>query len=258
MLLLVDIGNTNITLGVAIDGQLARDWRLSSRTNMTADEFWMMLTSLLLPEKIQIEDLAGVAISSVVPSLTPTVQQAVRQRLDIPLVNVTSDLDLGITIAYEKPEDVGADRLCNAVAGYKQYGGPLVIVDFGTATTFDILSASGEYLGGIIAPGPETTTKVLHAVSAKLPAVKLEFPPNVIGRTTETSIQSGLMFGGVSMVDGLNQQLRAELGDDTRIIATGGLAKVFLPHFKTVEAIEPNLTLYGLQLIFERCRPQTK
>ena len=153
---------------------------------------------------------------------------------------------------------MGADRLCNAVAGYKQYGGPLVIVDFGTATTFDILSESGDYLGGIIAPGPETTTKVLHAVSAKLPAVKLEFPPNVIGRTTETSIQSGLMFGGVWMVDGLNQQLRAELGDDTRIIATGGLAKVFLPHFKTVETIEPNLTLYGLQLIFERCRPQAK
>ena len=149
-------------------------------------------------------------------------------------------------------------RLCNAVAGYKQYGGPLVIVDFGTATTFDVLSANGDYLGGIIAPGPETTTKVLHAVSAKLPAVKLEFPPSVIGRTTETSIQSGLMFGGVAMVDGLNQQLRAELGDDTRIIATGGLAAVFLPHFKTVEAIEPNLTLYGLQLIFERCRPQGK
>ena len=118
MLLLVDIGNTNITLGVAVDGQLTRDWRLSSRANMTADEFWMMLTSLLLPEKIRIEDLTGVAVSSVVPSLTPTVQQAVRQRLDIPLVNVTSDLDLGINIAYEKPEDVGADRLCNAVAGY--------------------------------------------------------------------------------------------------------------------------------------------
>ena len=139
MLLLVDIGNTNITLGVAVDGQLTRDWRLSSRANMTADEFWMMLTSLLLPEKIRIEDLTGVAVSSVVPSLTPTVQQAVRQRLDIPLVNVTSDLDLGVTIAYEKPEDVGADRLCNAVAGYKRYGGPLVIVDFGTATTYDVV-----------------------------------------------------------------------------------------------------------------------
>lgn len=255
MLLVVDVGNTNITLGVSVAGQLTRDWRLSSRHSMTADEFWVMLTSLLIPENIAPEDLTGVAVSSVVPSLTPTIEQAISRRLAIPVINVTSDLDLGITVAYEKPEDVGADRLCNAVAGFKKYGGPLVIVDFGTATTFDILSSAGEYLGGIIAPGPETTTKVLHAVSAKLPAVKLEFPPGVIGRTTETSIQSGLMFGGVALVDGLNRQLCAELGSNTRIIATGGLASVFLPHFETVEAIEPNLTLHGLQLIFERCRP---
>ena len=253
MLLLIDIGNTNITLGVSADGDLTHDWRLSCRAGMTGDEFWVMLSSLLAPEIITAADIDGIAMSSVVPGLSTVIESAVYRRLNAPFVNVTSKLDLGITVDYEKPEDVGADRLCNAVAGFQRYGGPLVIVDFGTATTFDILSSTGQYLGGIIAPGPETTTKVLHAAAAMLPAVKLEFPPTLVGRTTETSIQSGLMFGGVAMVDGLNRQLTAELGNDTRIIATGGLASLFLPHFNTVEAVEPNLTLIGLQLIFERC-----
>ena len=253
MLLLIDVGNTNITLGISAEGQLIHDWRLSSQTGLTSDEFWVMLSTLLTPKGISASDIDGVAMSSVVPDLSPIIETAIFQQLDASFVNVTSKLDLGITINYEKPEDVGADRLCNAVAGFQRYGGPLVIVDFGTATTFDILSAAGQYLGGIIAPGPETTAKVLHAAAAMLPAVKTEFPPSLIGRTTEASIQSGLMFGGVAMIDGLNRQLTAELGSDTRIIATGGLASLFLPHFETVETIDPNLTLIGLQLIFERC-----
>ena len=139
------------------------------------------------------------------------------------------------------------------MAGYQKYGGPLVIVDFGTATTFDIVSENGHYLGGIIAAGPETTISVLHAAAAKLPAVELQFPPNLIGTTTETSIQSGIMFGIVAMIDGLNRRLIYELGRSTKIIATGGLSAIFVASLETVELLEPNLTLDGLQSIFDRC-----
>lgn len=253
MLLLVDIGNTNITIGVAEQGRLVNDWRISTREGITSDELWVVLRMLLDSGGIDADAIRGFALSSVVPTLTPVVERLVGRRLDVPFVNVTSDLDLGLDIRYEQPQAVGADRLCNAVAGYQRYGGPLVIVDFGTATTFDVVSRDGAYQGGIIAPGPETTIAILHRAAAKLPAVELVFPESLIGRTTETSIQSGIMHGGVAMIDGINRALKRELGEDTRAIATGGLARVFLPRLETVEANEPTLTLDGLHLIFERC-----
>lgn len=256
MILLADIGNTNITIGVQQQHELSANWRLSSRVSITADELWITLKMLLDSAGIRFEQVKGFALSSVVPNLTPIVERMVQLRLQVPFVNVSSDLDLGIKILYENPWQVGADRLCNAVAGFARFGGPLVIVDFGTATTFDVISKQGEYLGGLIAPGPETTTTVLHQAAARLPKVELAFPPSIIGTTTETSIQAGLMYGGVEMIDGLNRRLRAELGEDTRIIATGGLARVFLPRLTTVERIEPDLTLEGLAMIFERCAEQ--
>jgi type III pantothenate kinase len=253
MLLLVDIGNTNITIGVSDGGQLVSDWRLSTRDGITADEFWVLLRMLLDAGRIDVDTIQGFALSSVVPNLTPIAERAVESRLKVPLVNVTSDLDLGLEVRYDNPHAVGADRLCNAVAGHARYGGPLVIVDFGTATTFDIVSRDAAYLGGIIAPGPETTIAILHAAAAKLPAVELVFPPSLIGSSTEESMQAGIMLGGVAMIDGLVRQLRGELGEDLRAIATGGLARVFFPRLETVEAVEPTLTLDGLRLIFERC-----
>ncbi len=253
MLLLVDIGNTNITIGVSNGGQLVSNWRLSTRDGITADEFWVLLRSLLETSDISFDTIEGFALSSVVPNLTPVVQRAVEKRLGVPFVNVTSDLDLGLEVRYDPPQAVGADRLCNAVAGHARYGGPLAIVDFGTATTFDIVSRDDAYLGGIIAPGPQTTIAILHAAAAKLPAVELVFPPSLIGRNTEESIQAGIMLGGVAMIDGLVRQLRNMLGEDLRAIATGGLGRVFLPRLETVEAVEPTLTLDGLRMIFERC-----
>jgi type III pantothenate kinase len=208
---------------------------------------------LLDSDGISLDSIRGLCLSSVVPSLTSIVEHLVQRRLNIPFINVTSDLDLGLEIRYDNPQTVGADRLCNAVSGYRRYGGPLVIVDFGTATTFDVISADGEYLGGIIAPGPETTIATLHAAAAKLPSVELLFPKHLIGTNTESSMQSGIMFGGVAMIDGLNRQLKKELGKGTRIIATGGLANTFFPQLETVEATEPTLTLDGLQIIFQRC-----
>lgn len=256
MILVIDIGNTNITLGLLEQRQLKARWRLHSKNAHTSDEIWIMLKMMLESEGFRLDQMQGCALSSVVPHLTPVFERMLQQRLRVPFVNVSSDLDTGIKILYENPRQVGADRICNAVAGYDKFGGPLVVVDFGTGTTFDVVTKNAEYLGGIIAPGPETTATVLHHVSAKLPRVELEFPASVIGRTTEASIQAGLMFGGVELIDGLNRRIKRELGEDTRIVATGGLANVFLPHLATVERVEPDLTLEGLGIIFERCAPR--
>ena len=258
MLLLIDIGNTNITVGVSDNSQLVADWRISTRDGTTADEFWVLLRMLFDSGSISLDSIQGLGLSSVVPSMTSIVEHLVQRRLNIPFVNVTSDLDFGLEVRCENPQTVGADRLCNAVSGYRRYGGPLVVVDFGTATTFDVVSGDGGYLGGIIAPGPETTIATLHAAAAKLPAVELLFPKSLIGTNTESSMQSGIMFGGVAMIDGLNRKLKKELGKNTRIIATGGLANVFFPQLETVEAVEPTLTLDGLRIIFQRCAPASK
>jgi len=253
MLLVADIGNTNITFGLYEQENLRAQWRLSSGVARTDDEIWILIKMLLESEGFALNQLTGFALSSVVPTLTPVFERVGAKRLKLPSVNVTADLDTGIKILYENPYQVGADRICNAVAGFARYGGPLVVVDFGTATTFDIINAKAEYLGGVIAPGPETTAEILHRAAAKLPKVALRFPPELIARTTETSIQSGLMFGGVEMVEGLNRRFKQILGPATKIIATGGLAAVLIDHLTTVEAVEPALTLDGLRLIFERC-----
>ncbi len=255
LLLLIDIGNTNITVGVTDKGSLIEDWRISTRDATTADQLWLMLRMLLDSSGLELTAIHGLALSSVVPALTSVVENLVRRRLPVPFVNVTCELDLGLEVRYENPRSVGADRLCNAVAGFHRYGGPLLVVDFGTATTFDVISHDGAYLGGIIAPGPETTIATLHAAAAALPSVELTFPSSLIGKSTETSMQSGAMFGSVAMINGLTAGLRQELGEDTKTIVTGGLAGVFFSHLESIEAVEPTLTLDGLQLIFQRCRP---
>jgi type III pantothenate kinase len=258
MILVADIGNTNVTFGLYRGSKLAASWRLSSNVARTEDEIWILIKMLCESEGFALKRLHGFALGSVVPNLTSMFLHVVEARLDVPVINVTADLDTGIKILYENPHAVGADRICNAVAGYARFGGPLIVVDFGTATTFDVVSASGEYLGGIIAPGLETAAANLHRAAAKLPKVELIFPPDLIGRTTETSIQSGLMYGGVEMIDGLNRRFRELLGAKLRIVATGGLASVLMPKLSTVERIAPHLTLEGLLLIYQRCVPKRK
>jgi type III pantothenate kinase len=256
MLLVADVGNTNITFGLFEKENIKAQWRLSSGVARTDDETWILIKMLLESEGFHLKQLDGFALSSVVPNLTPVFERFAANRLKVPVVNVTADLDTGIQILYDNPHQVGADRICNAVAGFARYGGPLVVVDFGTATTFDVITRNAEYLGGIIAPGPETTAEILHRAAAKLPKIALNFPPQLIGRNTETSMQSGLMYGGVEIVDGLNRRLKAELGPETKIIATGGLAAIFMAYLKTVESVEPALTLNGLRIIFDRCAPK--
>lgn len=254
MLLAIDIGNTQIAAGFFVEGKLVSHWRLSSRLERTEDETWILMQSICEAHGYNIQETTGVAISSVVPDMTPTYDKMARKYLSVEPVIVSHEIDTGLTILYDNPANVGADRLCNAVAGFKKFGGPLIIVDFGTATTFDVISGTGEYLGGIIAPGIETSSTVLHRRAARLPRVELRFPPKVIGSSTEASMQSGLMYGAVEMVDGIIKRINVELGRESATVATGGLARVILEKLKMVSNIDAFLTLEGLYLIYQRVR----
>lgn len=252
MLLAIDIGNTNVVIGLFQDSKLINHWRLSSTITRTADESWILIKLLFESENLSTKQVQGIAISSVVPNLTFDFATMAKTHFRINPIVVSYKLDLGIQLLYDTPETVGADRICNAVGGYFKHHGPLIIVDFGTATTFDVVAENGDYLGGIIAPSIELSASVLHQRAAMLPKVGLNFPPKVIGTTTETSIQSGLMFGGVEMVDGLVERIDEELNQTTTAIATGGLAHKLLERSRRLKIIEPYLTLEGLRLIYER------
>lgn len=258
MILVADVGNTNVTFGLFRNDKLVAHWRLSSNVARTEDETWLFIKMFCESEGFEMRRIRGFSLGSVVPNLTPVFLQVAEARLRVPAISVSAEIDTGVKILYENPGAVGADRICNAVAGYKRFGGPLIVVDFGTATTFDVISAQGEYAGGIIAPGLESSAALLHRAAAKLPKVELRFPADLIGRNTDASMQSGLMFGGVEMVDGLNRRLKEQLGPTTRIVATGGLASALMPKLSTVERIEPFLTLEGLLLIYKRCSPPSR
>ena len=253
MILVIDVGNTNITIGFFREGKLTKHWRLTSTTARTEDEIWVYIKMICLTEDINIDEVEGIAISSVVPTVSTAIARLNEKHLNVRMVEVSSEIDTGLVIKYENPRAVGADRICNAVAGFAEFGGPLVIVDFGTATTFDLVSENAEYLGGIIAPGLESAVASLHRAAAKLPQVDLAFPSKLIGVTTETSIQAGIMYGGADMIEGMIRRLKEkELSSKTRFIATGGLAELLMPELPSVEAVCPMLTLDGLVQIYQR------
>ncbi|MBN1999026.1 type III pantothenate kinase [candidate division KSB1 bacterium] len=254
MLLAIDIGNTHIAVGMFQKEKLQAHWRISSTYKRTEDETWILFKAICADYGFELSDIKGVAISSVVPDMTFIFELMVRKYLRLEPVIVHHELDLGLKICYDIPGNVGADRLCNAVAGFAKYNGPLVILDFGTATTFDVISENGEYLGGIIAPGVEMSALIMSQKAAKLPRVELSFPATVIGGSTETSIQSGLLYGTVAMIDGLIEKIHNELGKKSETVATGGLARVLLDKLKTVQYHEPFLTLDGLRLVYNRNR----
>ena len=252
MFIAIDIGNTNVVIGIYRNSELIAHWRLSSQTARTSDECWILLSSLLKSNSIEMDQVQGGIISSVVPNLTATFMQVLEDYFQHNPIIVSSELKIDLKILYEDPRAVGADRICNAVAGFHRYGGPLVILDFGTATTFDVISANNEYLGGIIAPGIELTAAVLHQRAARLPKVELKFPASVIGTTTESSIQAGLMFGTVELINGLITRIEGQLGTPVKTVATGGLAKVVVSYANKIVPVEPFLTLEGLRLIYEQ------
>jgi type III pantothenate kinase len=252
MLLAIDVGNTHTVLGIYDGERLVADWRMASLTHRTVDENWLTIKSFCTDANIPLAEIDGVGISSVVPDLTDVFESLARKYFKVEPVTVTASLDLGMRVLYTDPAAVGADRLCNAIAGFRKYGGPLVVLDFGTATTFDVIAASGDYLGGVITLGLDSTASELHRRAAKLPKIELRFPSSVIGKETEASMQSGVMFGTVDAVEGIIRRIAAELGGKPKVIATGGLSGIIAAHTSVIDACEPSLVLDGVRLIYER------
>ena len=258
MLLAVDVGNTNIVLGVFEGSSLAESWRLATLRERTADEVGILVTHLFASKAIPIERVTGIILSSVVPPLTRTMEEMAERYFGHSPLTVNPGTNTGMPVRYTPASDVGADRVVNGVAAYETYGratqSPVIVVDFGTATTFDAISAAGEYLGGVICPGIGISADALFQRAARLPRVDVRKPPAVIGDTTVTSMQSGLFFGYVSMVDGIVTRMRAELdrGKRSACVATGGMADIIASETTVIERVDPDLTLQGLRLIWER------
>ncbi len=254
MLLAVDVGNTHTVIGMYDGERLIADWRMASLAQRTADEHWLAIRSFCSEAGVPLDRVDGVGISSVVPDLTDIFEAMVRKYLRVEPLTVSASLDLGIRILYRDPSQVGADRICNAIAGYRKYGGPLIIIDFGTATTFDVVAKNGDYLGGVITLGLESIASELHRRAAKLPKIELHFPDRVVGTDTVASMQAGVMFGTVDAVEGTVRRIVKELGSEATVIATGGLAGVVARHTAVIRHVEPSLVLEGIRLIWERVK----
>ncbi len=255
MLLAIDIGNSQIVCGVFDKGHLIANWRFSTNYTKTSDEYEITLRSLLHSQEISPSHLTHSIICSVVPPLTQTFQKLIPSFLKHSPVIVTSQSPHDLTLKYENPEEIGTDRLVNAAAAHALFKRNLIIVDFGTATTFCTVTSAGEYLGGVIAPGLKSSADALHHKTAKLPEVDLAIPETVIGRNTATSIQSGLMYGYAGMVDEIVRRIEKEVGADFFVVATGGLANNIVPISHTIQEVKRNLTLEGLALLHKRLFP---
>jgi type III pantothenate kinase len=247
MLLAVDVGNTQTALGLYRDGELVDDWRLATERSSTADELGVLLSGLL-----DFESVDGICLASTVPVLVREWEALASKWAHAALLVVGPGVKTGIPIRYDDPREVGPDRIVNAVAACERYGPPCIVVDFGTSTNFDIVSPEGEYVGGVLAPGIEVSMDALFARAARLVKIDFVAPPTVIGKTTVTGLQSGLVYGFAGQVDGIVGHIRDELGVEAQTVATGGLADLIAPHAKTLDRIDPHLTLEGLRLVWER------
>jgi type III pantothenate kinase len=249
-LLVVDVGNTNIVLGIYRNDELATSWRLATARERTADEYGILMRQLIGAEWT----LDGAIVSSVVPPINGTISTTITKFFGIEPMFVEPGVKTGIAIHVDNPQEVGADRIVNCVAAYERWGGPLCIVDFGTATTFDLVTADGEYVGGAIAPGLNISAEALFARAARLPRVDIRRPPSVIGTNTVVNMQSGLYFGYLGLVDGMLARIKREVPELKAVVATGGLAALLAADSEHIEHVDDNLTLTGLKIIYDRNR----
>jgi type III pantothenate kinase len=252
MLLALDVGNTNVTIGAFTDKELAGRWRLRTIREQTADEWGILIRNLFSLSSLSLADVDGVIISSVVPAVDQPLEAMAQRYFNRKPIFVNYLTDLGITVRYDNPREVGADRLVNGVAGFRKYGGPVVVVDLGTTINFDIVSADGEFLGGIICPGIGMSISGLFARTARLPMVDFREPEKLIGSNTVGSITSGLYYGFVGMIDGILERLAAELGPEMKTVATGGQGHMITHASRWVKVYEEDLTLAGLSYIWDR------
>ena len=251
-LLVIDVGNTNTVLGVFKGKGLLAQWRLTTNRAQTADEYGILIRNLFSLEGIQADHISAIMVASVVPPLNMLLEEMAEKYFHLKAFFLGPGVRTGMAIHYDNPQEVGADRIANSVAAFEKYGGPCVIVDFGTAITFDAVSEKGEYLGGVIAPGIGISSEALFQRAARLPRVEIREPQQVIGTNTVGSMQSGLFYGAVGLVDGILDRLYQTLGKKTKVIATGGQASLIASASKYKPPVEPSLTLEGLRIIYER------
>ncbi|HEX8775184.1 MAG TPA: type III pantothenate kinase [Pyrinomonadaceae bacterium] len=257
MLLVIDVGNTNTSLGVYDGDKLVADWRLTTARARTVDEYGVHARNLFALAGIDFKAITAVAVASVVPPLNYTLKRMAEVYFDRTPLFIDHTVETGVPILYQPPSDVGADRIVDAVAAIHKYGAPCIVVDFGTATTFDAINERGEYLGGVITPGITISSDALFARTARLPRVEIKRPVSVIGTSTIGSMQSGLYYGYAGLVDGILRRMIEELGGSPRVIATGGLAPLIATGSELIEIIDDTITLEGLRLIYERSKAVT-
>ena len=252
LLLALDVGNTHLMAGVLSGAEILNRWRLSTDRNKTEDEYGLLLHQLFTISGLDIDQVGGVVVGSVVPPLTGVLEKLSKRYFNQDPLMIRPDMDTGIKVLYDNPREVGADRIANAVASYSLYGGPSIVVDFGTATTVDVVTAEGEYLGGAIAPGILTATEALFAKAAKLPRIDLIDPGSAIGTNTVASMQAGIVYGFAGQVDALVKRITLELEGTPTVIATGGQSPLVATASETIQQVNLDLTLIGLRLIYER------